>query len=236
MNKTRIRAGVVTIGVLLAGLAMAPRVRAAEASGFGLDVLVDGSGRPEYHARGTVYVEAVRGREYALRISNPTGYRVAVALSVDGLNTIDARHTDARNAAKWVLGPYESAVITGWQVSDNAARRFFFTGEKRSYGARSDRRPTSASSRRSSSAKCGRASTSHGNAEAWTRRLRVRKRRGKTRPDPTRSRRRHSPTTVPPRGWATARGMKCRPSTSISSPLPPRPSVCATSSARSSCG
>jgi len=135
MNKTMTRAGLFALAFVISGLALAPRAQAGESSGFGLDVLVDGAGRPEYHARGTVYVEAIRGRDYSLRISNPTPHRIAVALSVDGLNTIDARHTDARSAAKWVLGPYESAVISGWQVNDSTARRFFFTGEKRSYGA-----------------------------------------------------------------------------------------------------
>lgn len=101
----------------------------------GLEVVVDGVRRPEYMHRGTTYVEAVKGREYALRISNPYPYRVAVALAVDGLNTIDARHTDGWNASKWVLEPYESTTISGWQVSDSTARRFFFTGERNSYGA-----------------------------------------------------------------------------------------------------
>lgn len=114
---------------------LTPAVFGAEVSGFGLTLLVDGSARPEYDARGGVYVEALRGRDYALRLTNPTPYRVAVALSVDGLNTINAQHTDSRSAAKWVLGPYESTVISGWQVSGSAARRFIFTGEKHSYGA-----------------------------------------------------------------------------------------------------
>ena len=105
-------------------------------AGFGLAVVVNNDeARPEYRARGTVYVEALRGANYALRITNPMPYRVAVALSVDGLNTIDAKHTDAWRAAKWVLDPYESTVISGWQVNDRTARRFFFTGEKDSYGA-----------------------------------------------------------------------------------------------------
>lgn len=100
-----------------------------------LTVLVDGDPREVLRHRGRTYIEAVRGREYSLRITNPTSHRVAVALSVDGLNTIDAKHTAAFDAAKWVLGPYESAEITGWQVSDRSARRFFFTGERNSYGA-----------------------------------------------------------------------------------------------------
>ena len=103
--------------------------------GFGLTVLVGDAPRVEYFHDGTLYVEAIRGTSYGLRLTNPTPYRVAVALSVDGLNTIDARHTDPFSAAKWVLGPYESAVISGWQVSGQTARALYFTGERRSYGA-----------------------------------------------------------------------------------------------------
>jgi hypothetical protein len=99
-------------------------------------VLLDGAPQPRYVHRGTTYIEASRGREFTIRLRNPTAQRVAVALSVDGLNTIDARHTDAWNASKWVLEPYETAEISGWQVNDRTARRFYFTGERDSYGAK----------------------------------------------------------------------------------------------------
>jgi hypothetical protein len=99
-------------------------------------VLVDGSPRAEYVHRGSTYIEALRGQEFTIRLRNPTAHRVAVALSVDGLNSIDAKHTDAWSASKWVLEPYETAEISGWQVSDRAARRFYFTGERDSYGAK----------------------------------------------------------------------------------------------------
>ncbi len=105
------------------------------ASWADISVLTGGVERPEYFANGTTYVEAIRGRNYTLRITNPTGARVAVALSVDGLNTIDAKHTSGWNAAKWVLDPYETVDIDGWQVSDSTARHFVFTGERQSYGA-----------------------------------------------------------------------------------------------------
>ena len=97
---------------------------------------MNGSPSPEFAARGTVYVEALKGHDYALRLTNPTGVRVAVALSVDGLNTIDAKHTSAADARKWVLDPYQTVVIPGWQVSGETSRKFFFTGEKGSYGAK----------------------------------------------------------------------------------------------------
>ena len=59
---------------------------------------------------------------------------MAVALSVDGLNTIDARESTAADARKWVLGPFETVTISGWQTSQSEARRFEFTTEERSYG------------------------------------------------------------------------------------------------------
>jgi hypothetical protein len=100
-----------------------------------MDILVDGHRLPGYSARGTLYVEALKGREYEIRLRNPFSVRVAVALSVDGLNTIDARHTSAAAARKWVLEPYESITILGWQTSLTDARRFEFTSEEKSYGA-----------------------------------------------------------------------------------------------------
>jgi hypothetical protein len=98
-----------------------------------VEILV-GTPQPRYAHEGRVYVEARKGREYAIRLRNPYGVRVAVALSVDGLNTIDARETTAADARKWVLGPYETVTISGWQTSLTEARRFEFTTEARSYG------------------------------------------------------------------------------------------------------
>jgi len=103
---------------------------------FELDVLVNGRPLQEYYARGRTYVEALQGAEYDLRLRNNSSDRVAVALSVDGLNTIDARHTSAWDASKWVIEPYQTITISGWQMSSERARRFYFTNERDSYGAK----------------------------------------------------------------------------------------------------
>lgn len=103
---------------------------------FNLDVVVNGRPLQEYYARGRTYVEALQGAEYELRLRNNSSDRVAVALSVDGLNTIDARHTSAWNASKWVIEPYQTITISGWQMSTERARRFYFTNERDSYGAK----------------------------------------------------------------------------------------------------
>jgi hypothetical protein len=107
-----------------------PAPRAVEV----VDILVDGVAQPRFAHGGRWYVEARKGREYAIRLRNPYGVRVAVALSVDGLNTLDARETTAAAARKWVIDPYQTIVISGWQTSQTAARRFEFTTEEKSYG------------------------------------------------------------------------------------------------------
>jgi hypothetical protein len=103
---------------------------------FDVQVLVGGRPLDAYDARGRTYVQAIEGSEYELRVRNPFPYRVAIALSVDGLNSIDARHTSAWNASKWVIGPYQTIEVSGWQVSSQRARHFYFTTERDSYGAK----------------------------------------------------------------------------------------------------
>ncbi len=105
-------------------------------NGFSVEVVIDGRLTTEYAAGGRRYIEALENAEYELRIHNPTGSRVAVALAVDGLNTIDARHTSAWDAHKWVIEPYGTITVRGWQMSSENARRFYFTTERDSYAAR----------------------------------------------------------------------------------------------------
>src|SRR6266550_5856313 len=103
---------------------------------FEVQILVNGRPLEEYHARGKSYVEAIERAEYEVIVRNPLPFRVAVALSVDGLNTIDARRTTAWNASKWVIEPNGTISISGWQMSSERARRFYFTSEQDSYAAK----------------------------------------------------------------------------------------------------
>jgi hypothetical protein len=112
-----------------------PETVAAE-NGFEVDVLIDGRPLTEYAARGRRYIEALENAEYEVRVHNPTGSRVAVALAVDGLNSIDARHTSAWDSHKWVIEPYGTISVRGWQMSGESARRFYFTTERDSYAAK----------------------------------------------------------------------------------------------------
>jgi hypothetical protein len=122
--------------VLGCAAAMPTMLRASsDRPSAGVEIMVKGVSQPKFVHNGRLYVEALKGREYSIRLRNPYPVRVAVALSVDGLNTIDARETSARDARKWVLGPYEIVTISGWQTSQTEARRFEFTTEAQSYGA-----------------------------------------------------------------------------------------------------
>ena len=121
------------LSAALVALAVSGPLAASEFSSYSVSVLVDGDPVPEYAARNRIYVEAIKGKEFVIRLSNPTSRRVAVALSVDGRNVIDAKRTSAGEAAKWVLSPGETLDVPGWQVSGASARRFFFTETSKSY-------------------------------------------------------------------------------------------------------
>src|SRR5215469_9476684 len=113
--------------------AAAGRLAAHDLTGLSASVLVDGVPLPEYAARGRLRRRFVRGRDFTIRLSNPTAGRVAVALSVDGRNVIDAKRTTERDATKWILGPGQTVDIPGWQISGETARKFFFTETASSY-------------------------------------------------------------------------------------------------------
>jgi len=126
-------AAIATVGAI-APPAAACRIPPPDAR-YAMEVLVDGRPLTLYDTAGTSYVEALKGREYAIRLTNRTGEPVAVALAVDGLNSIDARHTSAQEARKWILDPWQTVTLSGWQTSEGTARRFVFTSESKSYGS-----------------------------------------------------------------------------------------------------
>jgi hypothetical protein len=113
--------------------AAAALLRAHDGTAFSVSVLVDGVPAPEYAARGRTYIEALKGKEFTIRLANPSSGRVAVALSVDGRNVVDAKRTTELAASKWVLNPGQTVEIPGWQVSGETSRKFFFTETSSSY-------------------------------------------------------------------------------------------------------
>ncbi len=119
---------------LAAVAACLPGLASARSSnGVRAEVIVCGSTAQEFTHRSTTYVEARDGCEYAIVLSNDTADRVAVHLSVDGLNTIDASQSSPSSGPRWVLEPWQSATIPGWQTGSGTSRRFYFTTADQSY-------------------------------------------------------------------------------------------------------
>ncbi|MCW5635677.1 MAG: hypothetical protein KIT17_20230 [Rubrivivax sp.] len=97
-----------------------------------------GSALPEHRHRGTAWVAGRPGDRYAVRLSNRSGGRVLVVLSVDGVNAVTGE-TAATSQSGYVLAPWQTAEITGWRKSDAEAAAFYFTALPDSYAARTDR-------------------------------------------------------------------------------------------------
>lgn len=93
---------------------------------------------PQYASRGRSYSPGLPGGRYAIRLSNRTGERVLVVLSVDGVNAITG-DTAAWGQSGYVLDPWETHDIIGWRKSDEHIAAFEFTLLGDSYAARTGR-------------------------------------------------------------------------------------------------
>ncbi|MEO8807904.1 MAG: hypothetical protein ABI433_17625 [Burkholderiaceae bacterium] len=127
---------------LAAAAAAAFVVSPAQAIGSLVDVdIVDRSQNellPVYQQRGTAWVAGRPGSRYAVRLSNRSGARVMVVLSVDGINAVTGE-TAGLGQVGYVLMPGQSTEITGWRKSLTEAAAFYFTALPDSYAARTDR-------------------------------------------------------------------------------------------------
>lgn len=102
--------------------------------GFRVEIVNDTEGtKPETSKNGYPFVTASKGERYSVRIYNPLPVQVAVNLTVDGLNSITGKPSGISDGSKWMIDPYSSITIPGWQVSGGEARRFFFTNKPKSY-------------------------------------------------------------------------------------------------------
>jgi hypothetical protein len=101
---------------------------------FEADVITDDRGSfPEIRKNGKPWLQVQPGAEYSIVINNPLPVRVAVAVTIDGLNTIDGSRTTPDKASKWMIDANSSITLRGWQTDQGSLRRFVFTVENRSY-------------------------------------------------------------------------------------------------------
>jgi len=132
------------IAIVLAGTALcgasarAHGVFEAQGTLVGLSVQVDGTPSSLYPATdgsSRYYLEARAGSRYAVALTNRTGERVGVVLTVDGLNAISGER-DSGRGRMYILDPWQSTVVQGWRTSLSEVRQFTFVDERRSYAAR----------------------------------------------------------------------------------------------------
>lgn len=88
--------------------------------------------------RGDAWVAGTPGHRYSVRLTNTTGERVLVVLSVDGVNAITGQ-TAHPSQAGYVLEPWQTTEINGWRKSMDDVAQFVFTDLGDSYAARTGR-------------------------------------------------------------------------------------------------
>jgi hypothetical protein len=93
---------------------------------------------PLWRHHGRQFVAGHPGARYSLRVSNHTGGRVMVVLSVDGVNIVTGE-TANTNQTGYVFSPYQTYDLTGWRKSDTEVAAFTFAPQSRSYAARTGR-------------------------------------------------------------------------------------------------
>jgi hypothetical protein len=87
---------------------------------------------------GHLFIAGQPGDRYSLRVTNHTGGRVLVVMSVDGVNVLTGQ-TAGYGQTGYVFRPYQSYDVGGWRKSDTEVAAFTFTPQANSYAARTGR-------------------------------------------------------------------------------------------------
>jgi hypothetical protein len=103
---------------------------------YSLSVIVAGSPATPVEYRGKTWIEGRCDARYSVRITNHTGERVEVVVSVDGRDVIDGESADYVRKRGYLLGPYESYDIPGFRTTHDTAAAFRFSSVAGSYAAR----------------------------------------------------------------------------------------------------
>ena len=128
------------VAVLLPGLPACAHGERTQAQPVAVSLIDRNGGQalPLYRKDGRAYVPGSPGSRYAIRLTNQTGGRVLVVLSVDGVNVISGQ-TAALAQTGYVLDPWRTYDIAGWRKSGTEVAAFEFAALSESYAARTGR-------------------------------------------------------------------------------------------------
>ena len=138
-SKTQVRRRTILAAVLLlAAAAAGPAL--ADPDLADVQVVDRDTGRtlPVWSHHGRLFVAGDPGARYGLRVTNHSGGRVLVVLSVDGVNIISGQ-TAGYDQRGYVFEPYQTFDLTGWRKSRTEVAAFSFTPLPQSYAARTGR-------------------------------------------------------------------------------------------------
>jgi hypothetical protein len=108
----------------------------SDASGYQVEVLVDGRPTQTYWHDGETFALGRMGDRYTIRVSNRTGRRVEAVVSVDGRDVIDGKPGDFAHKRGYLVPAWGEVEIDGWRLSQWQAAAFRFSSVADSYAGR----------------------------------------------------------------------------------------------------
>jgi len=133
------RRAVLAMAVSAIGFAGAAKAQGA-ADLVDLTVVDRATGQPlrVWRHSGRLFVAGRPGGRYSLRVTNSSGGRVLVVMSVDGVNVLTGE-TANYGQPGYVFDPFQSYDVSGWRKSDTEVAAFTFSALPNSYAARTGR-------------------------------------------------------------------------------------------------
>lgn len=96
---------------------------------------VDGGPLPTFRQGGLRYVLGEPGNRYNIRVSNPTGERVEVVVTVDGRDAVSGQPGDYVTQRGYLIDPWGSLLVEGFRRNLDEVAAFRFTDRSQSYSA-----------------------------------------------------------------------------------------------------
>lgn len=118
-----------------------PPVESFTGANIKVELLVNGKSISELTHKGSKYFVASSTDytvPYTIKITNSSGVRVAVVVSVDGLSVMNGKNA-TQNDTAYIVDAYGSTEIKGWRRGDSEVAQFLFTEKGGSYASLTDR-------------------------------------------------------------------------------------------------